>query len=151
VSAQSKSAEVIYPEDCADVSGMIAAERLQEEGWRARLSRGLGSLERGAPMVRLKGSVDYEEIWTAQGALQLNGMLMRWLERGRPVSLGALWERHSKLRPYLRSRTEFVLQRKREELEYLHRSGQDSAAHGLANDIARLERELSELPAPEGE
>lgn len=138
--------EVIYPRRHVDVSGLVGWYDPRDEDWSGQAYSALAALRDGVPVVIDRGSVDREEILTRSGVIGLHGGNLRWHERDREVALTELWEKRPSLRPYLRSRTMFVLERKRKEAETLRRIGMQDDAAKLEAAITRLERELAELP-----
>lgn len=133
-----------YPKDAVDVSALICNERLRwdEAATRGVISRGLESIDKGAPLIIKGGSTDHEELVTRFGTIGLNGQVGHWLLRGKPVALATLWEKFPRLRAYLRSRTERFVALKLEEVAMI---GDEQGFH--ARNCASLLQALELLPS----
>ena len=112
---------VELPEGTVDISALICDLNLraEEKSTYHHLYAGLQDIENQKPLLLYGGSNDYERLLTSDGAISLDGAIMRWILRGKPVALATLWERYPKFRQYLWSRTRRFIAVKQDELNLL--------------------------------
>lgn len=125
-----------YPEDTVNLSLLLAKWRLSEAS-AADIMQALEEIERN-PRTCLpwtSGSVEYEQLMTPWGLLTMDAW-GRWYLSSKSISSLILWERYPRLRPYLRSRVQTLIDAKQHEYDL-------NIANGMFQE--ELQKTMTEL------